>query len=306
MNRRRYWLPRMARTAYDVPAPGSLIAREHGVWKISDVIDLPLSDADRDVWLEAGMPDLATWRGRPQRIVVEWQAGARPKWAPPEGPVQRAHVDLPAERFRSEDWHVYPPPGRWPMCSCCGEPMPCRAELQDREVEAGLNDVEKFASRVPGSCWACGEPITGRQKSVHYSGENLDLPGGPALRFHTRASCFGAAKNYELRWIAEDPRRERILTYPKCAGMLIVHADGSSECQSGRTAVGTEAVSDPECRGHLTHDHGAHAACYVGGEWFAHPSRMPGCPRGCSQAGHPGTRTTSRPERRQSSAEMPL
>lgn len=304
--RRQRWLPRGAQSISDPPQAGNLIAREHAVWLVTSTVNLPLSDSDRDVWLESGMPDLETWRGRPQRINVQWVAGARPKWARPDGLVPNAHVNLPAERFRSHDWHVYPPSGRWPVCSCCGEPMPCRAELEDREVTVSLKEVEKFATRAPGSCWGCGDPITRRQKAVHYPGDNLDLPGSPAPTFHTRQACVGWAKAYELRWIAEDPRRERILTYPKCAGSLIVHADGSSECQSGRTVLGTEAVSEPDCRGHLTHDHGSYAACYVGEEWFARPSEMPGCPRGCSRVGHPGTGTTPRPERRRSQAEMQL
>ncbi|MEU7978221.1 hypothetical protein AB0B63_06785 [Micromonospora sp. NPDC049081] len=304
---RRYWSPLGARTNCAVPAAGNLIAHEHAVWRVTAVNDLPLSDADRDVWLDAGMPDLATWHGRPQRLDVQWIGGARPQWATLDGPVQEAHLNLPAATYRPHDWHIYPS-DRWPMCSCCGEPMPCRAELQDREVAASLTKVEEFVSRRPGTCWGCGEPINRRQKSVHYPGGNLDMPGGHDVHFHTRESCRSLAKKYELRWIAEDPRRERILTYPKCGGILIVHADGSSECQSGRDPLGTEAVGEPECRGHLTHDHGAYAACYVGDEWFEHPSRMPGCPRGCSRDGHPGTRTSRRPERRRQSsgAELPL
>ncbi|MFI6228603.1 hypothetical protein ACIBCR_14980 [Micromonospora echinospora] len=302
---RRHWSPLGAHLVHAIPAVGSLIGREHAVWRILNVTDLPLTDTDRDVWLEAGMPDLATWRHRPQRVEVRWIGGTRPEWATPDGPVQDAHVDLPAG-YRSEDWYVYSY-GRWAQCSCCGEPMPCRAQLEDEEVTAGLKRVEVFATRVPGSCWACGEPVTRRQKSVHYPGINLDLPGGPVPRFHTKQSCLSTAKRYELRWIAEDPRRERILTYPKCAGILMVHADGSSECRSGRTPMfGIEVEKDPECQGHLTHDHGAHTACYVGDNWFGQEADMPGCPRGCSRENHPGTRTSRRPERRQSSAELTL
>lgn len=302
---RRRWSPLGTHTALDIPAVGSLIAREHAVWRIVNVTDLPLTDGDREVWLDANMPDLETWRGRPRRVDVQWLGGARPDWANPNGPVQAAHLTLPAATYRAEDWHVYPS-GRWAQCSCCGEPMPCRAELQDREVNASLKQMEEFAARVPGSCWACGEPVSRRQKAVRYPGVNLDLPGGLEPVFHSRQQCAGAAKEYELRWIVEDPRRERILTYPKCGGILTVHADGSSECRSGQTVLGTEAVSDPECQGHLTHDHGAHAACYVGDGWLEHPSQMSTCPRGCSRENHPGTRTSPRPERRRQSSEMTL
>ncbi|WP_147457223.1 hypothetical protein [Micromonospora pisi] len=175
--------------------------------------------------------------------------------------------------------------------------MPCRAELEDREVTARLAEVEVFATRLPGCCWSCGEPISSRQRAVDYPGDNLDLPGGPEARFHTRETCSGDAKRYELRWIAVDPRRERILTYPKCGGILVVHGDGSSECRSGPGLAG-DHESEPDCRGHLTHDHGAHAACYVGDAYLARPEDMPGCPRGCSRQGHPGATGYRRPERR--------
>jgi hypothetical protein len=190
------------------------------------------------------------------------------------------------------------------MCSCCGEPMPCRAELEDREVTASLKQVEKWAGRLPGCCWGCGEPINRRHKSVAYPGDNLDLPGGPTVVFHTRASCRGWAQAYELRWIAVDPRRERVLTWPKCGGILVVHGDGSSECSSGTGPLGHEHRGEHDCRGHLTHDHGSHAACYVGDRWLARESEMPGCPRGCDRRTHRGTWTTPRPERRPHQPEL--
>lgn len=284
---------------YGPPPIGALLAQDHAVWRITDVTDLPLTNADREVWLEAGMPDAADWRGRPYRVGVEFVAGVRPSWAPADGSVQPAHTDAPARKWSGYAWYLYPDSGRWPMCSCCGEPMPCRAELQDREVTESLKRVEEMATKLPGTCWGCGEPITNRQKVVTYPGDNLDLPGGPEVRFHSRRSCWSKATRYELAWIAVDPRRERILTYPKCGGILIVHADGSSECRSGRGPLGEENLGEPDCRGHLTHDHAAHAACYVGDAWLSRPADMPGCPRGCSRENHPGANGTRRPDRRQ-------
>lgn len=156
-----------------------------------------------------------------------------------------------------------------------------------------------LATKLPGHCWACNEPFSHRQRSVVYDGDNLDLPGGPEVKFHTRAKCHSRAQAYELRWIAEDPRRERVLTYPKCGGILIVHADGTSECRSGKKPVGGESVSEPDCRGHLTHDHGMEVSCYVGDDYWAGEGRFPGCPRGCQPDRHAGTGAQSRrPERR--------
>lgn len=297
MSRNRTWNP-LQTDRRRRPNPGDLIALDHAVWRITAVTDLPLSDADRDVWMDVGMPDLTAWHGRPYRAGVQWVAGVRPDWADAGGAVDEASVDIPANNsWSGAQWDVYPASGRWPQCSCCGEPMPCRAELQDREVTSALNQVEKFAKRLPGACWGCEEPITHRQKSVTYAGDNLDLPGGPEARFHTRQDCHYSACQYELRWIAVDPRRERVLTYPKCGGMLVVHGDGSSECLSGPGPLGGMHEGEHDCRGHLTHDHGSHQACYVGGAYLARVADMPGCPRGCRRETHPGTRMAPRPPR---------
>jgi len=262
------WSPLGANRIYDVPPVGALVALGHGVWRVTAV--------EHD----------------PGRLHAEWVGGARPAWAEPDQPNLTGRIDDPR---RGSCWYVYPASGRWPMCSCCGEPMPCRNEMQDRTVGHALATVEKWATRRPGGCWGCGEPITGRQKTVEYPGENLDLPGSDAPRFHTRRQCWGAATAYERRWIAVDPRRERILTYPRCDGILIVHGDGSSECTPGRNVEGAEKTGEPDCRGHLTHDHGTYSACYVAGRWFADPSEWETCPRGCSRLGHPGTATSPRP-----------
>jgi hypothetical protein len=261
------------------PEPGSLIGHKHAVWRVVRIEDTPLTDVDEEAWMRAGCPDVGTWAARPYRIAFEWVDGVEPKGASGgDGRIRRYGFDVPAGRYKS--WQVYHT-GRWPRCSCCGEPMPCRAELEDRQVSAGLDRVAKLEAIPPGCCWGCTEPITTRQNSLTYPGENLDLPGGQQPRFHTRARCRQAARRYEAKWLAADPRRERILTWPHCDGILIVHSDRSSECVGDR--------SQPDCEGHLTHDHSMVQACYVGD---------PNCPRGCDPHNHPGTATTPRPDRR--------
>jgi hypothetical protein len=283
------------------PEPGQLIAHQHAVWRVTTVEDTPLTDTDRDVWLDWGMPDLATWHGRPYRMDVEWVAGAEPAWFTDGHRSTSGRINVLGGSFPS--WHVYEG-GRWPQCSCCGEPMPCRAELQDRQVTASLNEVTRLEAIPPGACWACSEPITTRQGSVTYPGDNLDLPGGQQPRFHTRGKCRPTAERYEERWLTTDPRRERILTWPRCEGILVVHADGSTECVSGRTPVGTDCVSQPDCRGHLTHDHSTRRACYVQDNWLD-PAEWGDacCPRGCRREGHVGAHPAPRPKRRAPSTE---
>ncbi len=292
----RLWFPHGTRTHPGSPPVGSLIASSHAVWRVVTVTNRVLSDGDRDVWIKAGMPDVDTWAGRPYRVDVEHVGGARPGWATTDQDAIEASMDVPATAHGRHVWQVYRG-DRWPMCSCCGEPVPCRAELQDQEIDLSLQQVGKLMAKQPGYCWHCDQPITARQKSIVYPGNNLDLPGGPEVVFHTRQGCHGAAQEYEQRWIAVDPRHERILTWPHCGGILVVHADGSSECRSGRSYLGEEAYGEPNCRGHLTHDHTIYAACYAVDMQFSHSTEKSICPRGCPIEGHPGIRTTPRPAR---------
>lgn len=282
------WLPLATRTHCTRPAAGDLVATEHAVWRIVEVRDLPIiDDADRETWTRYGMPDPETWTQRPYEVAADWVAGAPPRWDRP-GRRRRGVIRVPAAALAV--WKVYPG-GRWPQCSCCGEPMPCRAELADRQVARSLDKMARMEAIPPGACWACGEPITKRQGAVTYPGDNLLLPGGPPGSFHTRRACVEKAEDYEEKWLAVDPRRERILTWPRCAGTLVVHADGSSECKSlGKSLDGR--ASQPDCRGHSTHDHGDMTTCYSA-------TKEP-CPLGCDPYSHGGLRgVADRPKRRQ-------
>lgn len=287
------WRPDATTPKYGRPLVGRLLGHLHGVWRVTAVTEAELSEEDRAVWLAAGRPDLNTWPGRPFEVHLEFVGGLRPDWAPDDDVAPTGRLPMPAGKVAR--WHVYEG-DRWPMCSCCGEPTPCRATIEDREVATSLRRIDRLAQRKPGHCWGCEEPIGRRQKAVAYPGDNLDLPGGPEVVFHTRWRCWGSAKAYELRWIMVDPRNERILTWPRCGGILVVHADGSSECQSGTTALfGTENRSEPNCQGHLTHDHGVIVACFSN-DRVVQPDR-PGCMRGCARASHRGTWLTPRPPR---------
>lgn len=292
--RNRQWHP-LNTVDRSRPETGQLVAFRHAVWRAVKVENSPLTDNDRDVWLERGMPDLDRWHQRPYKVTVEWVGGAVPDWAAGGDERKRGTIHIPAGD--RQQWNVYPR-GRWPQCSCCGEPVPCRADAEDVQVGASLDRIAKLEAIPVGACWSCSEPITRRQKAVYYSGENLYLPGGPQVQFHTRQQCGGSACRYEEKWVAADPRRERILTWPRCGGILAVHGDGSSECLSGRTPlIGTECVSQTGCLGHATHDHGVLMACY--GADFG--TGEGGCPRGCSRENHPGAQPAPRPQRREPS-----
>lgn len=290
------WRPLCTTPVYR-PTPGYLLAHQHAVWRVMHVEDIPLDDTDREIWHQHGMPDLATWEKHPYKVSLEWVGGAEPPWQPERKNNGVYVVAIRASNFKFRGWCVYRD-GRWPQCSCCGEPMPCRTELQERQIKASLDEVARLEAIPPGACWACSEPITTRQDFVTYPGDNLDLPSGQQVSFHTRRRCLQAARDYEERWLAADPRRERILTWPTCDGLLIVHADGVTECVSGHSPFGMQYTSQPDCHGHETHDHKAKIACYA----YDHPLNPRRgeavCPRGCRRENHPGCTLPPRPKRR--------
>lgn len=272
----RDWHPDRTRSLYGRrPVVGDLLGMQHAVWRVTGVDDEPLlEDDDRQVWLDHGMPDLATWNRRPYRVRAVHVGGVIPGWVN-DRPDREGVIRVRARHRVS--WQVYKS-GRWPQCSCCGEPMPCRAELEDRAVDAAEKRMTVMERRMPGCCWACDEPITNRQRAVTYLGTNLDLPTAPPPRFHRRRKCQHAAEAYEERWLAADPARGRILTWPLCPGTLVVHHDGDSECHGGLDT----------CHGHETHNHRHRTSCYA----LSH-----GCGRECPTEGHPGCRPRARADR---------
>jgi hypothetical protein len=173
------------------PPVGRLLAYSHAVWRVVSVTDGPIP------------PDASEWDRPPYAVDLDWVAGADPPWHSEHPDETVGTLDIP---FRaSPTWHVYPESDRWAACSCCGEPAPCRAEMQDRQIDAGMERVADLMAIPPGACWACKEPITKRQDSVTYPGENYLLPGAPPPRFHTRQACIGSALRYEEDWIYGGP-----------------------------------------------------------------------------------------------------
>lgn len=270
---------------------GDIVGLYYAAWRVTEVNpveDVDLSDDD--------LRDMAIYK-------PEYRERHRPYYlvlAHVNGPILTPMPKTLHDGTRTVHLRVNRPGGRgepkvmgdrYQTCSCHGHPWPCQDVLLDEIVTESVARADKLAAKQAGMCWACNDPITSRQRAVSYAGENLDMPGGPPVRFHTRSQCWGSATEYELNWISVDPRRERILTWPKCSGTLVVHHDGSSECRSWSVPDSDwGGESEPDCKGHLTHDHGTMSSCLSADD---EP-----CPRGCRREGHPGCRTTPRPERR--------
>jgi hypothetical protein len=209
--------------------PGDLLALGREVWRVIESRPVPVIDWGEDdrehfePFRRKGVTG-EEWRFRPLALIAEPARGGG-----------REHLEVrPYAGLRARAYVLHP---HYPVCTECGEPWPCRELDITHEVRRQSAEMERLAAIMPGCCWSCGEPVTSRQKSVAFEGENLLLPGGPPVIFHRRSGkpyCLSAAIRYEKRWVAADPGRHPRLC---CPGRLIVHFDGP------------ECTEDPFCPG---------------------------------------------------------
>lgn len=176
------WKPWGACRVDGVPGVGALVADEHVVWQVVEVVDLSC---------ESECPSART-----HCVVLESRTGS---------PRRRR---VPTNRYGA--WWTYP--GRYPVCSCCGEPAPCRAQLVEDTTRCEMARMCRF--EMPGVCPACGCPVTQREEAVTFE-DNLEVPLGPPVTFHLRSrGCRSAAVAYQCRWLAADPGRVPLLPGP--------------------------------------------------------------------------------------------
>lgn len=172
----RLWKPLGAQRFDGVPAVGTLLAADHVAWRVVDLVPLSVligqdefGSPTHDLLLRS-LVDPETCR---QALCHPYSAW----WAYP-------------------DEHV-------PLCSCCWEPVPCRTQLAERAAEQELQRMRRF--EVAGVCPACLQPVRARQRQITFA-DNLDVPWGPEVCFHTgRAPCRAAALAYEQRLLLHRP-----------------------------------------------------------------------------------------------------
>ncbi|MCM3884147.1 hypothetical protein [Frankia sp. R82] len=128
-----------------------------------------------------------TWWNRPRVVMVRPHLGGK-----------RLHWRWPHD-FWAQCWAL---PEHHAICGSCGEIYPCTEVEAAKQASREMVNVEKLMSIPPGACWHCQQPISQRQQSVTFPGDNLLLPGGPPVAFHLRRSggCGDAAAGYETRW----------------------------------------------------------------------------------------------------------
>lgn len=209
-----YWFPLGTRPVFGAPNVGAVVAFQHQAWQVVEIRPLPREQwRDVDRLYVGGKRKPEVVRLRPMRLASH------------PDPVKAASGDVHYGTLHVSSWDVYPDPEHYPVCACCAEPMPCRAEVGRKMAQAAVETMGRY--ETPGACPACTEVVTARQKAITFL-ENLEVIGGPPVFFHLRSKCWEAAMVYEQRWAAGD--RDRRRTTLSCAGSVTNHNDGTYDC----------------------------------------------------------------------------
>lgn len=249
---------------------GDLVAYDRRAWEVRHIADAEPTPEEAEE-LAGHRPAFAA-EARPFSVTLRRVHGAphpRENSAGDIGLRSRVgfHRGLPAY-----------PNGRVPLCSCCNHPWPCLEADQQAQAERELARAERTLALPAGYCPACEECITSRQRSITFAGPNVRNPLAEGPTFHLRLKCRPGAADYEELWVSAEPGRPRSLLTLRCdSGTLIVHQDGTAEC------FGSAASDCPSVYAR----HRSQSACYL---------QSHGCGRGCTRAGHPGTRFAGRPD----------
>lgn len=229
--------------------PGMLLAVPFTPVRVVEVKPLPedrWTDEER-AWL--GRVTDERWRAQraPHALTV------RPKDAP--WPTVNTHQRSDRHLRTRGDVTVTVLPDRYPVCSCCGQLVPCQTAWAEQQAAEASAHADRYAT--PGVCPACQEPVSHRQQQVVFP-HNLHSPVGPPLVFHTRRKCRSSAILYEDRYVTEHPDWPRL--WPICHGHTTTHIDETYTCTAGHGVC-----PGPHAR------HGSRSTC-----------RDPGCPAGCA------------------------
>lgn len=220
--------------------PGMLLAVPFTPVRVVEVKPLP-----EDRWTDEE-------RARLSRVTDEqWRA----KRAPHALTVRAGDAPWPTiNTHRSDDRHlktrgdvtVTVLPDRYPVCSCCGQLVPCQTAWAEQQATEASARADRYTT--PGMCPACQEFISARQHHVVFP-HNLHSPIGPPVAFHTRRRCRPSAIRYEDQYILTHPDWTR--RWPTCPGTTVAHADGTYHCTAGHnTCPGPHArhATQTTCR----------------------------------------------------------
>jgi hypothetical protein len=251
------WIPEGVRRGYSRGRPevGTLVAFDHGAWRVMHVSDAEMNDDER-AYVD-GMTERFRAEHVPYKITLRREHG-------PKRDGENSRQDIALRCTGRFTFDVYET-GRVPLCSCCSDPWPCRLLIAETEAAKGARRMEEEMRLLPGCCPACTEPVTSRQKSITFPGVNVRNPFAVDPVFHLRRQCRTGAAEYEGAWVKDDPSRPRSLLTLSCEGSLITCGDGHAECH------GAEDCPSVHAR------HRSMSSCYT---------QSHGCGRQCGSYSH--------------------
>jgi heme/copper-type cytochrome/quinol oxidase subunit 2 len=165
------WKPWGAVRVDGLPQPGATVAFEHRVWEVVSVVPAPPANGDVEDRLDA----------MTHEVLLRARTG------------EDTELGVPVHGYCW--WWTYPE-ARFPVCSCCGGPPPCQAQLANTAVETELARMRRFEQ--PGVCPACGGRVAEGRLAIFE--QNLAVPLGPPVTFHLDdPDCRRAAEAYRAR-----------------------------------------------------------------------------------------------------------
>lgn len=217
----RYWFPHGARTTWDRPEPGSLVATRRAVFRIVEYrpyhVDQWTADDHERVRKHGD-------RAAPYHVIL------RPAHITSDDVRARDHDKHYTIRSACFRWHVYPDE-HYPVCGNCGEPTPCREREATREADRAMQWMARYEN--PDKCPGCQKTVTKRGKHITFP--NVHVPLGPPVTFHLRGECAYAAMHYEKLLPPMDPAYRITLS---CEGHLVRHSHGPNDCTRGADCPG--------------------------------------------------------------------
>lgn len=173
------------------PAVGEVVAYGWAAWEVVHVDSAELTP-DEVEQLSAYKPAVRAALA-PYRMILHRRHGPQR-----DGESDRGDIALRVPAGSLYRWARYRS-GRVPLCSCCGDPWPCRANLAEEAAAESARQVDELGRRVEvGACFGCGKPITTRQRVIRYpDAENVRVLLADAPVFHERQACRPFVVEYE-------------------------------------------------------------------------------------------------------------
>lgn len=229
---RRAWKPSPEKLRH---TPGDVVAMYYAAWRVVEVTvveDVDLDDDERRqmrLW-KPGFQE----RHRPYNVVLQHDRG------PVLAHTRRLHDGTRVMHLRlNQGGTLTMLPDRYTVCSCHGDPWPCRDQVRDWAAEREADKLDRLlAQAAPGVCAGCLEPITARQLTLRFPEEHALIPGAPGPVYHAgRGECWWKAGQYEVKHrLPAHPGVDRLAS---CSGHAYIHVIGGElDCTAGPVCTG--------------------------------------------------------------------